>query len=66
MIPKTGEVLHNGAVVIEATNRVILAQWINEHTPFVTWVYYGNDPRTTAHGHYYTSLYDAVADYQAR
>jgi len=66
MVPKKGEMLHNGAVVIEATNRVILAHWINEHTPFVTWVYYGNDPRTTAHGHYYTSLHGAVADYQTR
>jgi hypothetical protein len=66
MIPKTGEVLHNGAIVITASNRVVLARWINDVTPFVTWEYYNGDPSTTSHGHYHVDLTDAVSDYQTR
>ena len=63
---KIGDVLHNGATVIEFTDKAILAKWVNEITPYVTWRYFNDDPRSTSWGHYFSNLEDAVKDYEER
>lgn len=61
-----GDVLHNGATVIEFNDKAILAKWINNTTPYVTWRYFNDDPRTTSWGRYFTNLEEAARDYQER
>lgn len=61
-----GDVLHNGATVIEFSDNVILAKWTNEITPYVTWKYFNGDPQSTSWGHYFNNLNDAVKDFEER
>jgi len=63
---KVGQVLHNGATVVAWNDRVILARWTNDITPYVTWKWYRNDPRTTSHGNYHVSMNDAYVDFFSR
>lgn len=61
-----GDVLHNGATVIEFSDSAILAKWTNEITPYVTWKYFNGDTRSTSWGHYFNNLNDAVKDFEER
>jgi hypothetical protein len=63
---KIGDVLHNGATVLQFSDNAILATWGSKVTPFVTWRYFEGDPRSTSWGHYFSNLEDAVKDYEER
>lgn len=63
---EVGQTLPNGATVIAWNNRVILAKWVNDVTPYVTWKWYFNDPRTTSHGNYHTTMETAYEDFFTR
>lgn len=63
---KIGDTLHNGATVIEFNDKTILARWINDTTPYVTWRYFNGDPKTTSWGHYFSTIEEAAKDYQNR
>ena len=53
---KIGDVLHNGATVLQFSDKAILATWRSKVTPFVTWRYFEGDPRSTSWGHYFSNL----------
>jgi hypothetical protein len=63
---QTGTLLPNGATVIAATDRVVLARWINDITPFVTWEYFEGRADSTVRGHYFDSLEAALKDFKTR
>jgi phosphotransferase system IIA component len=63
---EVGQTLHNGATVIRFNEKVILAKWTNDITPYVTWRYTNNDPDTTAIGHYFKNFEDAEKDFLTR
>jgi hypothetical protein len=65
-----GDVLHNGAEVLaffeNKKHGVVLARWINDVTPYVTWKYFEGDPRSTTWGHYCHDYAEAWEDFQDR
>lgn len=63
---QAGDKLHNGAIVISWNDRAILARWTNDITPYVTWRWWDNDPRTTYGGNYHRDIDSAINDFYAR
>lgn len=63
---KTGDRLPNGAIVIAEQAGVVLAAHPAGPTPYVTWRWDGQDPRSTSWGHYYSSVVRAALDYEER
>lgn len=64
---KSGDLLPNGGVYIDsrqgATMGVVLARFEGY---WVTWEFQIGNPRSTAHGNYFSSLTNAVEDLEER
>lgn len=61
---QTGTILKNGAEVIKAERRIVLAQFRGE---FVTWQYNRHDASDTYWGHYFGGdISAAVKDFEER
>jgi hypothetical protein len=67
MRPRIGNVLPNGAIVLEINDHVILAK-NNTGTKdeYVTWRWDGKDPASTVFGHYFERLHNAALDFEER
>ena len=64
---KSGDVLPNGATVIESTKTVVLAQWDKNSNEYITWNYNYIDGEPSCYwGHYHESITKAVEDYNQR
>ena len=67
MIPRIGNVLPNGAIVIEIDDKVILAKNnCGTADEYVTWRWDGKDPASTHWGRYHKTLSMAAADFETR
>ena len=60
-----GTVLPNGATVVAHKPGVILALWISETTPYVTWGC-NDDTLDCYWGHYFDNFASAVKDFDER
>lgn len=68
---RAGDRLPNGSTVVEYVidqngDGIVLAKDVNKTTPYATWEFYRNDPRSTSHGHYSFDETEAMQDYRAR
>ena len=61
-----GDTLKNGAKVILANSRFVLAYAETSYQPFVTWERDAVDPLCVGSGHYFSSLSEAGQDYNER
>jgi len=67
MTPRIGNVLPNGAIVIEIKGRVILAKNnCGTRDEYVTWRWNGTDPQSTVFGRYREKLSEAAIDFEER
>ena len=71
---KIGQVLPNGAVVMDFTSGVILAKGEKGvavgqppvHVEYITWRWDGRDPASTVGDHYFSVLSEAAKNFEER
>lgn len=65
---ETGTRLPNNAIVMEVSGEVILAKGDRAMgmREYITWRWDQKDPASTCHGHYFTNLREAAADFDGR
>jgi hypothetical protein len=65
--PKFGTNMPNGAIIIEIRGRVILAKNnCGTREEYVTWMWDGEDLRSTSYGHYFDNILSAAKDFSER